>query len=193
MRDAKKSKYLDDDDVEYKGITDLELLFEEIDENDFYKPILVKSFLNKGYKEYESREDKNKPLSIEEYLNMIIPYLKELINNHKAIENGSREWKIQLNANIKNFSLDDARDIRTFYVWSKNEEIRLGNETNNIVESLINSFLNNYQKEQQVSREKSNFAFDFVDSMRCKFHNTSLKIGSPYIKSPEWIANKKLQ
>ena len=45
-------------------------------------------------------------------------------------------------------------DIRTFYVWSKNEEIRLGNETDDIVESLINSFLNNYQKEQQVSREK---------------------------------------
>ena len=39
-------------------------------------------------------------------------------------------------------------------MWSKNEEIRLGNETDDIVESLINSFLNNYQKEQQVSREK---------------------------------------
>ena len=122
---------------------------------------------------------------------MIIPYLKELINNHKAIENGSREWKIQLNANIKNVSLDDAMDICTFYVWSKNEEIRLGNETDDIVESLINSFLNNYQKEQQVSREKSNFVFDFVDSMRYKFHKTSLKGGSPYINSPEWIATKK--
>ena len=191
MHDAKKSKYLDDDDVEYKGISDLELLFEEIDENDYYKPILVKSFHKEGYKEYESRGDKNKSLSIEEYLNMIIPYLKELINNHKAIENGSREWKIQLNANIKNVSLDDAMDIRTFYVWSKNEEIRLGNETDDIVESLINSFLNNYHKEQQVSREKSNSVFDCVDSMRYKFCKTSLKRGSSYFKSPEWIANKK--
>ena len=83
-------------------------------------------------------------------------------------------------------------DIRTFYVWSKNEEIRLGNETDDIVESLINSFLNNYQKEQQVSREKSNLVFDCVDSMRYKFHKTSLKRGSSYIKSPEWIANKKV-
>ena len=190
LHDAKKSKYLDDDDVEYKGITDLELLFEEIDENDYYKPILVKSFHNDGYKEYESRGDKNKSLSIEEYLNKIIPYLKELINNHKAIENGSREWKIQLNANIKNVSLDDAMDIRTFYVWSKNEEIRLGNETDDIVESLINSFLNNYQREQQVWREKSNLVFDCVDSMCYKFHKTSIKRGSSYINSPEWIANK---
>ena len=82
-------------------------------------------------------------------------------------------------------------DIRTFYVWSKNEEIRLGNETDDIVESLINSFLNNYQKEQQVSREKSNLVFDCVNSMRYKFDKTNLKRGSSYIKSPEWIANKK--
>ena len=122
-----------------------------------------------------SKWDKNKSLSIEEYLNNIMTYLKELINSHKVIENGSREWKIQLNANIKNVSLDDAMDIRTFYVWSINEEIRLGNETDDIVESLINSFLNNYQKEQQVSRKESNFVFDCVDSMRYNFHKTSLK------------------
>ena len=113
---AKKSKYLDDNDVEYKGISDFELLFEEIDENDYYKPILVKRFHKEGYKEYESRGDKNKSLSIEEYLNKIIPYLKELIKANKATENGSRAWKVQLNANIENVSLDDAMDIRTFYV-----------------------------------------------------------------------------
>ena len=82
-------------------------------------------------------------------------------------------------------------DIRTFYVWSKNEEIRLGNETDDIVESLTNSFLNNYKREQQVSREKSNLIFDSVDLIQYKFHKTSLKRGSSYIKSPEWIANKK--
>ena len=35
MHDTKKSKYLDDDDAEYKGISDLELLFDEIDKNDY--------------------------------------------------------------------------------------------------------------------------------------------------------------
>ena len=77
-------------------------------------------------------------------------------------------------------------DIRTFYVCSKNEEIRLGNETDDIVESLINSSLNNYQKEQQVSREKSNLVFHSVNLMQYKFHKTTLKRGSSYIiKSPE--------
>ena len=72
-----------------------------------------------------------------------MPYLKKLINNHKAIETGSREWKIQLNAKIKNVSLDDTMGIRTYYIWRKNQKIRLGNERNDIVENLFNSFLNN--------------------------------------------------
>ena len=165
-------------------------MFDEIDENDYYKPILFKSFNKDSYKEYESRGDMAK-LSIVEYLDMITPYLKELIDIHKAIENNSKEWKVQLDAKIKNVSLDDAMDIRTFYVWSKNEKIRLGIETEDIVESLINSFLNNYQKEQQVSREKSNLIFDSVDLIQYKFYKTSLKRGSSYIKSPELLANKK--
>ena len=69
FHNTKKSKYLDDNvDAEYKGINDLELLFDEIAENDYYKPILVKSFHNDGYKEYESRGDMTKSLSIEEHL-----------------------------------------------------------------------------------------------------------------------------
>ena len=74
----KKSKYLGDDDEEYKGIMDLEHLFEEINENDndYYKPILVKSSFNESYKEYESRGDKEKTLTVVQYLNTIMPYLK---------------------------------------------------------------------------------------------------------------------
>ena len=81
----------------------------------------LKVFTKRAIKNMRVGGDKNKSLSIEKYLNNIIPYLKELINNHKAIENGSREWEIQLNANIKNVFLDDAMDIHTFSVWSKNE------------------------------------------------------------------------
>ena len=59
----KKSGDLDDDDdEEYKGISDLEYLVEEIHENDedYYKPILVNSSFNENYKKYESRGDKDK-------------------------------------------------------------------------------------------------------------------------------------
>ena len=99
----KKSGYLDDDDEEYKGIRDLEYLLEEINENDedCYKPKLVKSSFDEGYKKYESIGDKDKTLSIEQYLNTIMRYLKELINNRKAIKNGSNECEIQLNMQRK--------------------------------------------------------------------------------------------
>ena len=49
-------------------------MFEEINENDDdddYKPILVKSSFNEAYKEYESRGDNYKTLSIEQYLNKL--------------------------------------------------------------------------------------------------------------------------
>ena len=89
-------------------------MFDEVDKNYYYKPILVKSFYKDGYKEYQSRGDMTKSLSVEEYLDKIKPYLKELTDIHKAIKNNSKEWKVQLNAKIKNVSLDDPMDIRTF-------------------------------------------------------------------------------
>ena len=76
---------------------------------------------------------------------------------------------------IKFVSLIDTKNTRTFYVWSDNNEIRLGNETDDIVNNLIESFLNNYQKEQDVLREGSNFVFENVESLIYCTHKTSLK------------------
>ena len=76
-------------------------------------------------------------------------------------------------------------------MWSDNEEIRLGNETDDIVKRLINSFLNNYQKEELILRNGSNFVFESVGLLSYHIHKTSLKRGNSYIKSPEWVANKK--
>ena len=42
-----------------------------------------------NYAEYISKGDDNKNLSPEEYLDIIRPYLNDLINDHKA----SGEWK----------------------------------------------------------------------------------------------------
>ena len=39
---------------------------------------------------------------------------------------------------------NDTGEIRIVFVWSDNEEIGLGNETDNIFKRLINSFLSNY-------------------------------------------------
>ena len=68
------------DDLYYFGIKELENLFADIDNDDYYKPVLIKSSFKNNYKQYESREDKDKTLSVRQYLYMIIPYLSDLIN-----------------------------------------------------------------------------------------------------------------
>ena len=89
--------------------------------------------------------------------------MSDTINYRKAIRNESKEWKIQINLRANFISSKDTRESRTFYVWSDNEEIRLGNETDDIIKRLFNSFLNNYQKEEIVLRNGSNFVFESVD------------------------------
>ena len=136
---------------------DIEKLFSNVD--DYYKPILVESSFKNNYKYYESRGDKDKKLSVKQYLYMIMPYLSDLINDHKAIRNESNEWKIQINMHVNFISSNDTGEIRTIYVWSDNKEIRSSNETYDIIKGFLNSFLTNYQKEEAILRNRSNFVF----------------------------------
>ena len=91
-----KYKYHERDDLDYHGIRDIENLFDDIDDDDYYKPISVKSSFKNSYKYYESRGDKDNKLSVEQHLDMIMPYLSDLINENKTIENNFNEWKIQI-------------------------------------------------------------------------------------------------
>ena len=120
-----------------------------------------------------------------------MPYLSDLINNHKAIRNESKKWKIQINMHVNFVSSNDTREIRTVFMWSDNEEIRSGNETNDIIKGLLNSFLNNYQKEETILRNGSGFVFESADLVSYHVHKRSLKRGKSYIKSPEWLINER--
>ena len=120
---------------------------------------------------------------------MILPYLASLINDHKNIRNSKR--KIQLNIRVNFISTNDTGEIHTFYVRSDNEEIRSGNETNEIINTLIKSFLSNYLEEEKILRSGSNFVFESVNLLTYHIHKTRLKRGKSYIKSPEWILNKR--
>ena len=94
---------------------------------------------------------------------MIMPYLSDLINDHKDIRNESNEWKIQLNMSVDFISSNDTGEIRTFFVWSDNDENRSGNETDDFIKRLIKSFLTNYQNEEKTLRHGSNFVLESVD------------------------------
>ena len=86
-------------------------------------------------------------------------------------------------------SSKDTRETRTIYVWSDNEEIGSGNETDDIIEELFKSFLNSYQDEEAILRNKSDFVFESVDLLSYNVHKISLKRGKPYMKAPEWVIN----
>ena len=135
-----------------------------IDE-DYYKPIINNSAFNNNYIQYESKGNKAKILTISEYLDMIRPYLSEIISHHKTqgewrIHSGSTiikiqnrkiqsEWKIQLTMAIifissKPYSDEHPRTMRT---KSDNIEILIGSETDEIIEKLFISLLERYQKD----------------------------------------------
>ena len=111
-----KEKYspYDCDDFDYYGIRDILNLFDEDSGEDYYKPILVKSFFNGNYKYYESRGDKEKRLSVKQYLNKITQHLYDLINDHKIAR---KVWRIQISMRLSFISSKDTGETHTIYVW----------------------------------------------------------------------------
>ena len=84
--------------------------------------MLVKTSFKGVYEYYESRDDKDKKLSVKQYLCKIIPYLSDLINDHKTIRNESNEWKIEINMHVNFISSNDTGETRTIFVLSNNEK-----------------------------------------------------------------------
>ena len=106
---SKLKKFYDYDDIEYKGKRDVRNLLNLSIDEDYYKPIKSNDAFNSNYIEYESKGNKDKTLSIKEYLDMIRPYLGDMINNHKT----QGEQKIELTMSINFNSSKDSDEIRT--------------------------------------------------------------------------------
>ena len=49
----------------------------------YYKPVRLNNFWSNNYIEYNSNGDKNRIISVKEYLDKIGPYLKDIINDLK--------------------------------------------------------------------------------------------------------------
>ena len=156
---SKKEKYYDYDDSEYRGIRNVRDVFDLSFDEDYYEPLIVKSVFDGNYIQYESKGDKGKNLLIKEYLNMIKPYLRNLIKNCKThglvryhsgnkswLEKTSREWKIQLAMAINFICSKDSDETRTMDTKSNNVEIMIGSETNEIIKKFFNLFCKNIKK-----------------------------------------------
>ena len=56
------------DHLDYYGIRNIENLFDADNNDDYYKPILVKSSFKENYRYYESQGDEDKKLSVKQSL-----------------------------------------------------------------------------------------------------------------------------
>ena len=110
---------------QYNITRDIDYLFNEITEEGYYEPVEIKSAFDGNYIEYESRGDKDDNSSLEEYLNIIRPYLRDMIDNHKS----HSKSKIQIIMRIIFVSSLDANEIHIMHTKSDNIEIMNGTET----------------------------------------------------------------
>ena len=155
-------------------------------EEDYYKPKKVKSAFDDGYALYESKGDKDSKSSIDEYFDIIRPYLRDMIDNHKA----TGEWKIQLTMRIIFVFFTDANETREMHTKINNITILRGVENENIINELFNTFRKRYQEGLETKMRGSSFTFESIDLLEYHLHKISLNRGSSCIESTDWIKNR---
>ena len=122
---------------EDKIFRDLRFLLDP--EKDHYKSVRTVSTFNNNYIQYESVGGEDKNLSIKECIDIIRPYLSDIINNHKSqgewkihsgniiIDHKSQgERKIHLTIAINFISTKDFDETRAIHTKGDNIEILMG-------------------------------------------------------------------
>ena len=151
-----------------------------------YEPVLTKSGFDNNYLEYMSNG--NNSLSFNEYLELIKPYLYDLINVYKA----KGEWKLQLSVEISFVSQKPGSDEdRIMYTRSTPEEFMIGSETEEVTEKLFMSILQKYQDNLQNKMKGSNFIFKGINYLYYDLNRITISKCGPYIESPKWLKDKK--
>ena len=165
--------------------------------------------------------DRNENLSPKEYLNVIRPCLRDLMDQHKPImklnnnnnnnnknnnnnsnnniinsnnnnNNNRVEWKTQLIIKNNFISVKDFEDTHTIYSASKPVEICMGSNKENVIDTLFNTILNRIQQAIETSNERgSRFTHDSAGLLYYHFQRIDIRRGESYILSPDWIASKK--
>ena len=99
---------------------------------------------------------------------------------------------MQLSAEINFISLKPGSDeTRVMYTRSDNEEFMSGDDTDEIIKLLFESFLQRFEENLQNKMRGSEFEFDGINFFYYDFNKTSIYSGGTYIDSPKWLINKK--
>ena len=166
----------------------LDHLFNE--EDDYYKSREVKNAFDGSYVLYKSKGNKDDDirLALYEYFDIITPYLRDMMDDHKAKD----EWKIQLSMRIILVSFTDANETRDIYTKSDNVTIMSGIETEDVINELFNTFRKRYQGGLETKMKGSSYTFERIDLLEYHLHKISLNRGSSNINSPAWVKNKRV-
>ena len=113
-------------------IKEIRTLFEQQEENN-YEPKRVSNSWKNNYIEYESIGDKIRNLSLDEYLNKIKPYLRNIIIDFQ----NSDTWRIQLTNAINSTSSKDAEEENVMHLKSDNIKFTSYNDANKVVGELF--------------------------------------------------------
>ena len=168
-----------------KEIRDIMAHFEQ--EEDYYELKRVYNFWKNNYMGYESNSDKNRNLSLDEYLNKIETYPRDIIIN---LQN-SDKWEIQLAIAINFISSKDTEEERVMHSNSDNMKFTSWDDANEVVDELPKSLRSKYQEKLETSMKGSDFIFDSIQLLYYKCHKKFFKRDGSYIDSPDWIKKKK--
>ena len=175
-----------------------------IDE-DYYKPKITNNAFNNNYIQYESKGNKDTILTINTHLDIIRPYLSDIINDSKTQDEWKihscntitehktqGEWKTILSIAINSISSkEDSDETRTMHAKKDNIEIMMGSKKDEIIEELFKFLLQRHQEELEESMKGSEFIFDSVNVLYYDLNKISLNRSGSYINPPEWLKSKK--
>ena len=118
------------------------------------------------------------------YLDKIRPYVIALIDEKKITDQ-----KIQLDIAI-NLRHITKNDRITFYIKSKNIVFLPSDNSEDILEQLINSLLKYYADKLLICRRERSYVYESVEGLSIDFHKIDMNRGSSYIPSLNWLKNK---
>ena len=145
--------------------------------------------------EETSRGDRYKNLSLEKYLNMIRPYLRDLINDHKPstkLNNEANdsdtergEWKIQL-VMQNNFISLKMLTILAPYIQQISQHKFLWAATQMIaIDELFDTILQRFQQAIEISNEKgSEFNYESVALLYYYFQKIEIRRAEHILRLP---------
>ena len=99
---------------------------------------------------------------------------------------------MQLSAETNFISLKPgSNETHVMYTRSDNKEFMSGDDTNEIIKLLFESFLQRFEENLQNKMRGSEFECDRINFFYYSFNKTSIYRGGTYIDSPKWLKNKK--